>query len=338
MARSPTAGLIQLSSCSRMLYSFFHSIVISKYVMGFLPSMQRSGPSGYGASTTAEQVTIGFDLAARTYLVTGCNSGLGKETVRVLALRGARVLALSRTLEKAKQVSDRMPGNVVPICCELSEPSSIRAAIQEVKRLDVDLDAVIANAGIMALPTLERKNGYELQFFVNHVGHFLLVTGLLEQLAADGRVVMLASAAHEMTYREGVQFDNLSGEKGYSPWKAYGQSKLCNLLFARHLATCLPVAGQSANAVHPGVIATSLMRNMNPLITVASRLVSPIFMKTVAQGAATQVFVASHPSLAGVNEKYFSDCNEKKSSRYGRDSALAATLWEKTHGIIEAFG
>jgi WW domain-containing oxidoreductase len=135
-----------------------------------------------------------------------------------------------------------------------------------------------------------------------------------------------------------VQFDNLSGEKGYSPWKAYGQSKLCNLLFARHLATCLPVAGQSANAVHPGVIATSLMRNMNPLITVASRLVSPIFMKTVAQGAATQVFVASHPSLAGVNEKYFSDCNEKKSSRYGRDSALAATLWEKTHGIIEGLG
>ena len=299
--------------------------------------MQRPGPSGYGASATAEQVTAGLDLSTKTYLVTGCNAGLGMETVRVLALRGARVFALARTLEKAKQVSDPIPGNVVPICCELSEPFSIRAAIQEVRALNIELDAVIANAGIMALPKPERKNGYELQFFTNHVGHFFLVTGLLDQLAANGRVVMVSSAAHEMTYREGIQFDNLSGEKGYSPWKAYGQSKLCNLLLARHLATRLPLPGQTANAIHPGVIATSLMRNMNPLVTIAGRLVSPILMKTVAQGASTQTYVATHPSLSGMNGKYFANCNEKHSSRYGRDPILATTLWEKTQEIVKEF-
>ena len=303
--------------------------------MGLFSSMQWSGPSGYGASTTAEQVTADLNLSAKTYLVTGCNAGLGMETVRVLALRGARVLALARTLEKAEEVSVRMPGNVVPMCCELSEPFSIRAVVQEVKALNIELDAVIANAGIMALPRPERKNGYELQFFTNHVGHFFLVTELLDRLAANGRVVMVSSAAHEMTYREGVQFDNLSGEKGYSPWKAYGQSKLCNLLFARHLATCLPLPGQTANAIHPGVIATSLMRNMNLFVTVAGRLVSPIFMKTIAQGASTQTYVATHPSLSGVRGKYFSNCNEKHSSRYGRDSILASALWEKTQEIVE---
>jgi len=305
--------------------------------MGLFSSMQWSGPSGYGASTTAEQVTADLNLSKKTYLVTGCNAGLGMETVRVLALRGARVLALARTLEKAKEVSVRMPGNVVPMCCESSEPFSIRAAVQEVKAFNIELDAVIANAGIMALPKPERKDGYELQFFTNHVGHFFLVTELLDQLAANGRVVMVSSAAHEMTYREGVQFDNLSGEKGYSPWKAYGQSKLCNLLFARHLATCLPLSGQTANAIHPGVIATSLMRNMNPFVNVAGRLVSPIFMKTIAQGASTQTYVATHPSLSGVNGKYFSNCNEKHSSRCGRDSILASALWEKTQEIVEGF-
>ena len=305
--------------------------------MGLFSSIQRPGPSGYGASATAEQVTAGLDLSAKSYLVTGCNAGLGMETVRVLALRGARVLALARTLKKAKQVSDLAPNNVMPIECELAEPDSIRVAIQEVKALNIELDAVIANAGIMALPKPEKKNGYELQFFTNHVGHFLLVTGLLDQLAANGRVVMVSSAAHEMTYREGIQFDNLSGEKGYSPWKAYGQSKLCNLLFARHLATRLPLSGQTANAIHPGVIATSLMRNMNPLVTIAGRLVSPIFMKTIAQGASTQTYVATHPSLSGVSGKYFANCNEKHSSRYGRDPILATALWEKTQEIVKEF-
>ena len=306
--------------------------------MSLITWMQRPGPSGFGASSTAEDVTKDLDFSGRTYLLTGCNSGLGEETLRVLILRGARVLALARTLEKAKGISSYFPGEVVPIVCDLSEPASIRAAIREVQSLGLQLDAMIANAGIMALPKCHRKYGFELQFFNNHVGHFLLVTGLLDQLSTNGRVVMLSSAAHEMTYPEGVQLDNLSGEKGYAAWKAYGQSKLCNLLFARQLATRLPVPSQSANAVHPGVIATRLTRNMNPLVTVAARFASPIFMKTVAQGAATQCYVATHPKLRDMNGLYFADCNEKQSSLYGQDTTLATDLWERTEKIVEELG
>jgi NAD(P)-dependent dehydrogenase (short-subunit alcohol dehydrogenase family) len=282
-------------------------------------------------------VTEGLDLSNKTYLITGCNSGLGEETVRVLTLRGARVIALARTLEKAEGLAHRMNDKVVPIACELSEPKSIKIAIDAVRNLNLPLDGMIANAGIMALPQLKKKYHFELQFFTNHVGHFYLVTSLLDKLASNGRVVMLSSSAHEMTYPEGINFTNLSGENGYSSWKSYGQSKLCNLLFARHLATRLPDSSQSANAVHPGVIATSLMRNMNSFVRIAGRAVSPIFMKTVAQGAATQVYVATHASLSRINGRYFSDCNEKKSSRYGSDSALAARLWDETEKIVKGW-
>lgn len=304
--------------------------------MGFLSSLGRPGPSGYGAATTAEQVTFGLDLIGRTYLVTGCGSGLGRETARVLALRGARVFVLARNDLKARQVSEELPGKTVPIGCDLADMKSIQAAMREILVIDADFDAFIGNAGVMALPNCTQKNGYELQFFTNHIGHAALINGLIHRLKSTGRVVVLSSSAHEMTYKEGVQFDNLSGSKGYSPWKAYGQSKLCNLLFARYLATRLPISGQTSNAVHPGVIVTPLMRNLNPVMTLAGRLVSPLFMKTVEQGAATQVYVATHPSLAEVNGMYFADCNLKNSSDYGNDMKLAAELWQKTEEIIEA--
>ncbi|MBO69005.1 MAG: short-chain dehydrogenase/reductase SDR [Acidiferrobacteraceae bacterium] len=304
--------------------------------MGFLSSLGRPGPSGFGSATTAEQATFGLDLVGRTYLVTGSGSGLGKETARVLALRGARVFALARNNSKARQISGEIPGEVVPIGCDLADIKSIQAAIRDIVATEVDFDAFIGNAGVMALPSCVQRNGFELQFFTNHVGHAALINGLIHRLKSNGRVVVLSSAAHEMTYKEGIQFDNLSGSNGYSPWKAYGQSKLCNLLFARYLATRLPISGQTSNAVHPGVIVTPLMRNLNPAMMLSGKLVSPFFMKTVEQGAATQVYVATHPSLAEVNGMYFADCNLKKSSEYGRDMRLAAELWRKTEEIIKA--
>lgn len=302
--------------------------------MGLLPRIQRSGSSGYGASTTAEQVTEGLDLSNKTYLITGCNSGLGEETVRVLILRGARVIALARTLEKAERIARRTNNKVIPIACDLSEPRSIESAIMAVREFQTKLDAVICNAGVMKLPQLQQKYNFELQFFTNHVGHFLLVTGLLDRLASCGRVVMLSSAAHQMTRGKGIDFDNLSGQNRYSSWGSYAQSKLCNLLFARHLATQLLEREQTANAVHPGVILTPLMKHMNPLMRVAGQIASPVFMKNISQGAATQVYVATHPRLERVSGKYFADCNEKKSDPLGNDSALAAALWEKTEEIV----
>ena len=151
--------------------------------MSILGFFKGNGKSGFGYNSTAADVTNGLDLSGRTLLVTGCNAGLGQETLRVLCARGARVIGAARTLDKAAAACALVPGKALPVACDLSEPMSIRAAVAGVKQMGYALDAIIANAGIMAPPTLQQKYGYELQFFTNHVGHHLLITGLLDQLA-----------------------------------------------------------------------------------------------------------------------------------------------------------
>lgn len=298
--------------------------------MSLYGMFKRPGPNGFGYNSTAEEVSAGIDLAGKTYLVTGCNSGLGLETLRVLKLRGATVIGAARTAAKAAEA-----GATIPLECELSEPASVRAAVATVKKQGLRLDGIIANAGIMALPKVERKLGYELQFFTNHVGHFLLVTGLIEQLTETARVTMLSSAAHKGTYAEGIRLDDLAAEKGYSPWGAYGQSKLANLLFARELSRRLPQAGQTANAVHPGVIATNLSRHMpGAMQWMWNNLGPAMALKSIPQGAATQVCVAVHPSTATARGLYFSDCNPTAPSPFGTDDALAAKLWARTEEIV----
>lgn len=181
-----------------------------------------NGKNGFGAGSTAEQVTDGYDLSGKTFLVTGCNSGLGLETARVLSMRGATVVGAARTEEKAREALAPLGKANIPVACELSEPASVRAAVAAVAERAPRLDGLIANAGIMALPERQLKYGYELQFFTNHVGHFMLVTGLLSQLTPSARVVILSSSAHQRTYPEGVRFDDLAADRGYTPWGAYG--------------------------------------------------------------------------------------------------------------------
>lgn len=301
--------------------------------MSLFGMIRGKGPSGFGYGSTAEQVTEGLDLSGKTMLVTGCNSGLGLETVRVLAKRGARVLAAARSEDKARAACAGLPGQIKPIACELSEPAAVRACLDTVKQDGAELSALICNAGIMALPQLERIAGYEAQFFTNHIGHFILVTGLLDRLAADGRVVVVSSAAHNAAPLEGIQLDNLSGEKGYSSWTAYGQSKLANLLFAKELARRFAGSARTANALHPGVIATNLTRHMNLVMRAAWSAAAPLALKSVAEGAATQCYVATHPALAGVSGEYFADCNVARSSALSRDAALARRLWDESERI-----
>jgi WW domain-containing oxidoreductase len=284
------------------------------------------GPTGFGRASTAEEVTAGLELSGRTYLLTGCNSGIGHEALRVLALRGAQVVGTARTLQKAQEACGRVTGKTIPMACELSEPKSVRACVAEVKQQGLKLDGILCNAGIMALPRLERAHGFELQFLTNHIGHFLLVTGLLEQLTDTGRVVMVSSEAHRQAPKEGIQLDNLSGDKGYSPWGAYGQSKLANLLFAKELARRFAGTKKTANAIHPGVIATNLSRSMSPLLAFGWKAMSP-FLKSIPQGAATEVFVATHPSMATVTGEYFKDCNVARPTRLAEDAELAQKLW-----------
>jgi NAD(P)-dependent dehydrogenase (short-subunit alcohol dehydrogenase family) len=189
----------------------------------------------FNSKSTAEQVSEGMNLDGKIYLVTGCNSGLGLETVRVLLMRGATVIGAARTVEKAKTVLDTVgqTDKFIPIECELSKPSSAKNCVAELLSKQYVLQGIIGNAGIMALPKLELVEGYEAQFFTNHIGHFILVTGILPLLAEDGRVVMLSSMGNTFAPKEGVDFDNLDGSKSYSPWTAYGRSKVCTILCVR---------------------------------------------------------------------------------------------------------
>ena len=306
--------------------------------MSLVGLLKRKGPSGYGYSSTAEEVTQGIALKGKNFLVTGATSGLGLETVRVLAQRGARVFATGRTQEKAARAAERVPGVIVPLSCELADPQSVRGCVAALKQDGIKLDAIIANAGIMALPELKLAFGYELQFFTNHIGHFILITELLSELKDDGRVVVLSSGAHKAAPKVGIDFENLSGQRGYNAWPAYGQSKLANLLFSKELAKRLKGTGQTANALHPGVIKTALSRSMSPVVAFALGAASPIAFKSIAEGAATQCYVATRPQLAGVSGQYFSDCNIAEPSKLARDAALATRLWEESERIVSKLG
>jgi len=302
--------------------------------MSLVTWLKGPGPSGFGPRSTAEEVTHGLDLSGWTALVTGCNSGLGLETMRVLAERGATILGTARNEAKAQHACEAIDGDAVPLVCDLADPSSVRGCVASVRNQGRPLDAIIANAGIMALPQRQQAYGYELQFLTNHVGHFMLVTSLADQLAERGRVVMLSSSAHERAPAEGIRFDDLSGEGAYDPWTAYGQSKLANVLVAKELARRFEGTSNVAIAVHPGVIQTNLARHLNPLLQRTLSVVSPLFLKSIPQGAATQVYAAVHPDAAELNGEYLVDCNVAEASSHAQDPSLAERLWTVTEEIV----
>ena len=302
--------------------------------MSLIGWFKGEGESGFGYNTTAAEVVEGLDLSDQNILVTGVNSGLGFETARVLASRGASILGTGRTREKAEEACQQIGDACTPLVCELSEPDSVRSCAASVRNAVDRLDVIICNAGIMAPPNLRQSHGFELQFFVNHIGHFTLVAELMDMLAVDGRVVVVSSDLHNIAPNEGIQFDNLSGEDGYHGWKAYGQSKLANLLFARELARRFEGTQRTANAVHPGVIDTNLDRHMNPFIRAGLKLAGPFTLKTVPQGAATATYAAVHPHAGRQNGEYLVDCNVGESSEKGRDEELARRLWVRTEEIV----
>jgi WW domain-containing oxidoreductase len=302
--------------------------------MSILSLFSKPGPTGFGYSSTAEDVTAGHWLGGKSILVTGCNSGLGLETMRVLTLRGAHVIGTARTKAKADEAARQVGGATTTFACELADPRSVRACVAAIRQGGYRLDGIIANAGIMALPKLETAYGYELQFFTNHIGHFMLVTGLLGSLAPDGRVVMLSSSLHQSAPAGGIAFDNLDGKQGYSPWTFYGQSKMANLLFAKELARRFKGGKQTAYAVHPGVIRTNLSRSMSPLMQGIFNSVGGLFTKTIPEGAATETFCAANPAAVPLSGEYFADCNVAKCRADGNDPALAKKLWDRSEAIV----
>ncbi|XP_057972045.1 short-chain dehydrogenase TIC 32 B, chloroplastic [Malania oleifera] len=307
------------------------------------------GPSGFGSASTAEQVTDGVDASNLTAIVTGGASGIGLETARVLALRKAHVIIAARNMDAADEarkliLKENEAARVDVLKLDLCSVKSVRAFVDNFNALDLPLNILINNAGVMFCPYQLSEDGIEMQFATNHLGHFLLTNLLLDKMkntarntGIEGRIVNLTSIAHLHTYEEGIRFEKINDKISYSDKKAYGQSKLANILHANELSRHLQAEGANitVNSVHPGLIMTNLMRHSFFLMRIV-QVFTYIFWKNVPQGAATTCFAALHPSLKGVTGKYFLDCNEMAPSVHARNEALAKKLWEFSQKLVRS--
>ena len=298
--------------------------------------------SGFDRDATAEEVTEGLDLSGKVAVVTGCNSGIGYETLRVLALRGAYVIGTGRTLEKAQRACDSVRGITHPIELELSDYESVVACSEEILALERPVDILICNAGIRAVEH-EIVNGVEQDFAVNHLGHFLLVNRLLGGLfaAPQGRVVVVSSAAAygSSVPAGGIQFDNLDGHKGFETSTAYAHSKLANALFSRQLAKRLKDTRITSNALHPGVIKTAIARDSSALLNLGFSIYAAVSGKSLEEGAATTCYVATHPTLSRVSGLFFQDCNAVRidGNNYLEDDQQAERLWQVSEELTKDY-
>ena len=294
--------------------------------------------SRFDEDSTAEQVTAGLDLTGKIAVVTGCNSGIGFETMRVLALRGAYVIGTGRTLEKAQAACQKVPGVTTPVELELSDFDSVVACAESIRSLNSPIDMLICNAGMRG-GDHQQIDGVEKHFFVNHLGHFLLVNRILDRLfyADQGRVVVVGSrVAYRDAPETGIEFDNISGERDYNVRTAYAHSKLANRLFSLELARQLKGTRITSNCLHPGVINTNLPRQESKLARMAWAMFTSIRGKSIAEGAATSCFVATSPSLDTTSGAYFEDCNAVRvaGEHHLDDQEMASKLWRLSENLV----
>ncbi len=276
--------------------------------------------SRFTRNSTADEVTAGLNLSGMTAVVTGCNSGIGFETMRVLAARGAHVIGTARSLDKGREACGKVSGKTTPVALELTDFDSVVACADAIRGMNVNLDMLILNAGIV-LGDWQRVNGIEKQFVVNHLGHFILAQRLLDRVtsAAQGRVVVVGSGNHRDAPAGGIQFNDLSGRDWYR--SGYAHSKLANGLFSLELSRRLAETRATSNCLTPGPVDTNIRRDLPASAT-------PPNLKSPAQGAATVCYVAAHPTLSRVNGEYFADCNPAPQSAHQTDRAMATRLWQ----------
>jgi WW domain-containing oxidoreductase len=290
----------------------------------------------FGARSTADQVLAGIDLTGKRIVVTGCNSGIGFETMSALSANGAHVIGLARSLQDAQNACRQVSPSSTPVACDLADLDSVAAAADTIRGLQGPLDAIVANAGIANLPTLQTRYGVELQFLVNHIGHFSLVNELLGRVRdGTGRIVIVSSSASiNLAPAEGIMFDNLDGHRFYKPFMFYGQSKLANGLFAKELSRRLSARGIAVNSLHPGATrGTSLNKSAGLAATIALSA-AQLFMKSAARGAATQALLAASPSVSGITGEFWSNCQIAKGNSLLQDAGLAKRLWEVSDAIV----
>ncbi|XP_078593315.1 retinol dehydrogenase 14-like isoform X1 [Branchiostoma floridae x Branchiostoma japonicum] len=291
----------------------------------------------------------GDRLDGKTVIITGANKGTGKETARALAAKGARVILACRDITKADAAANDIRqttgnGNVVVEELNLASLASVRKFAAKIKKRETSLDILINNAAVSACPKWVTEDGFERQFATNHLGHFLLTNLLLDLLktSAPSRVIVVSAVLYK---RGKINFDDINGEKSYSPHGAYCQSMLASVLFMRELAKRLEGTGVTANALHPGVVSTELSRNFSTTLGWIMLLLGPfftawvyLFAKTAKQGAQTTVRLAVDKELETTSGAYFSDCKPHELAPVGKDDVTARKLWQVSEEMVGLAG
>jgi WW domain-containing oxidoreductase len=291
----------------------------------------------HGARSTANHVLAGVDLTRKWVLVTGCNEGIGFETMNALAANGAHVFGLANSLDGANNACNQIGSCATPVECDLADLGSVAAAAQMIQSRHISLDAIVANSEVASPPMLQTRYGVELQFLSNHIGHFALVNRLLDRVRnGTGRIVIVSSSASAMhAPREGIMFDNLDGHRFYDPMTFYGQSKLAVALYAKELSRRLRRRSIAVNSLHPGVTRETGLRKdlLLPLRVLRSTVQK--YVKSAGQRAATAALLAASPYVTGITGEYWSDCQVAKGNPLLNDSELAKRLWQVSLQIVQ---
>jgi NAD(P)-dependent dehydrogenase (short-subunit alcohol dehydrogenase family) len=307
----------------------------------------------FDAESTTDDVLEGIDLSGKRILVTGVSAGLGVETARALMSRGATVVGAARDLTKARRATDAIrssakDGSALELIeLDLASLASVRRCADALVGERKPLDAIIANAGVMACPKGTTADGFETQFGTNHLGHFVFVNRIVPLLRSPGRIVNLSSAGHRFS---DVDLEDPNFERTqYHPFVAYGRSKTANILYAVALDRRLKDRGIRAAAVHPGGIQTELGRHLTPeliaQIMPPSSGGQPSFrFKTIPQGSATSVWTAVVAPAEHIGGRYCEDCHvaeltDDPAARqgvrgYALDPARAEALWAKSEAMV----
>lgn len=309
----------------------------------------------FGATSTADEVMEGVDLAGKRVLVTGVSAGIGVETARVLADHGAQVVGTARDLDKARRatagIKGKNGGSLELVEMDLASLASVRAAADSLAK-GAPFDLLIANAGVMATPQGQTADGFETQFGANHLGHFVFVNRLAAKLNPGARVVSLTSAGHR--FADVDLEDPGFAHTEYAPFVAYGRSKTANALFAVEFDRRHKERGVRATSVHPGGIATELSRHLDPSVLQAmlkeindkrSQGAPAMLQKTIPQGAATTVWAGVVAPAEEVGGRYCEDCHvaeivdDGEMTRggvrlYAIDPERAKALWAKSEEMV----
>ncbi|KAJ4877195.1 NAD(P)-binding Rossmann-fold superfamily protein [Raphanus sativus] len=308
------------------------------------------GRSGFGSRSTAEHVTAKSDLRSLTAIITGATSGIGAETARVLAKRGARLVIPARSLKTAEETKSRIlsefpDAEIIVMHLDLSSLASVRRFVDDFESLHLPLNILINNAGKYAHKHAISEDGVEMTFATNYLGHFLLTKLLLKNLietaaltGVQGRIVNVTSVVYSWFSGDMLQYlaDISRNNRSYDATRAYALSKLANVLHTIELSRILHKmdANVTANCVHPGIVRTRLTRDREGLITDLVFFLTSKLLKSVPQAAATTCYVATSPRLRNVCGKYFSDCNEARTSKLGSCSVKAQRLWTASELLV----